>query len=104
VIGALVHRRAIAARPAVAGICAVTVVGYLFVLHAAAYRSMLTYPDPVITGRYLLTLMPLYGAGIALAVAWLPRRVGVAVGAVVLVGLSVLQVQALALLFERFYA
>jgi hypothetical protein len=104
VIGAVVHRRAIAARPAVAAVCAVTVVGYLFVLHAAAYRSMLAYPDPVITGRYLLTLMPLYGAGIALAVAWMPRRVGVAVGAVVLVGLSVLQVQALALLFERFYA
>jgi hypothetical protein len=82
----------------------VAVVGYLLALHAAAFRSLLRVPDPVITGRYLLVLMPLYGAGIAFAVAWLPRRLAVGAGAVALVGLTVLQLDALALLFARFYA
>jgi hypothetical protein len=48
--------------------------------------------------------MPLYGAGIALAVAWLPRRVAEGAGVVVLAGLSVLQVASLALVYSRFYA
>jgi 4-amino-4-deoxy-L-arabinose transferase-like glycosyltransferase len=82
----------------------VGVVGYVLLLHAAAFRSLLRVPDPVITGRYLLGLMPLYGAAIAFAVAWLPRRVAVPAGAVVLAGLSVLQVASLALVYARFYA
>jgi len=82
----------------------VAVAGYLLALHAAAFRSLLRVPDPVITGRYLLVLMPLYGAGIAFAVGWLPRRLAVAAGAVALVGLTVLQLDAFALLFARFYA
>jgi hypothetical protein len=82
----------------------VAVVGYLALLHAAAFRSLLRVPDPVITGRYLLVLMPLYGAGIAFAVGWLPRRLAVGAGVVVLVGLTALQLDALALLFARFYA
>ena len=48
--------------------------------------------------------MPLYGAGIALAVGWLPRRVAGRWAPSSLVGLTVLQVDALALLFARFYA
>lgn len=83
---------------------AVTILGYLLLLHAAAFNSLLSSPDPVITGRYLLPLMPLYGAGIALAVGWLPRRAAVPLGVVALTGLTVLQLDALALLFARFYA
>jgi 4-amino-4-deoxy-L-arabinose transferase-like glycosyltransferase len=82
----------------------VAVAGYLLTLHAAAFRSLLRVPDPVITGRYLLVLMPVYGAGIAFAVGWLPRRLAAAAGAVALVGLTVLQLDAFALLFARFYA
>jgi hypothetical protein len=82
----------------------VAVIGYLLLLHAAAFRSLLQGPDPVITGRYLLPLMPLYGAGIALAVSWLPRRAAVSAAVVTLAGLTVLQVGALALVFTRFYA
>jgi hypothetical protein len=82
----------------------VAVAGYLLLLHAAAFRSLLSSPDPVITGRYLLPLMPLYGAGIALAVGWLPRRVAVEAGVVMLAGLTVLQVASLALVYARFYA
>lgn len=93
------------ARPAaILGVFAVAVGGYLLLLHAAAFRSLLQISDPVITGRYLLPLMPLYGAGIALAVGWLPRRVALPAGAVAVAGLTVLQLDALALLFTRFYA
>ncbi|HEX6026019.1 MAG TPA: hypothetical protein VFZ00_28770, partial [Solirubrobacter sp.] len=83
---------------------AVAVVGYMILLHAAAFRSLLRVPDPVITGRYLLGLMPLYGVAIAFAVGWLPRRAAVGTGAAVLAGLTVLQIGALALVFARFYA
>ncbi len=79
-------------------------IGYLAVLHAAAFRSLLTSPDPVITGRYLLPLLPFYGVALALAVAWLPRRWGpVAAGALV-AGIVVLQIAAMGVLFARFYA
>jgi hypothetical protein len=76
----------------------------LAVLHAAAFRSLLQSPDPVITGRYLLPLLPLYGVAMALAVAWLPRRWGpIAAGALV-GGVVFLQVAAMGVLFARFYA
>jgi hypothetical protein len=93
------------ARPGtILAVLAVAVGGYLLLLHAAAFKSLLQLPDPVITGRYLLPLMPLYGAGIALAIGWLPRRVALPIGAVAVAGLTVLQLDALAVLFARFYA
>ena len=64
------------------------VVGYLALLHAAAFRSLLTSPDPVITGRYLLPLIPFYGVAIALAVAWLPRRWAPVAGGVAVSGVA----------------
>jgi hypothetical protein len=103
-VGMVLHRPAGRRAGDVLAVLVVAVVGYLLLLHAAAFRSLLHVPDPVITGRYLLGLMPLYGAGIALAVGWLPRRIAVPAGVVVLVGLTVLQVDALALMLTRFYA
>jgi len=89
---------------------AVLVLGGAFVasmtlLHVEAYRSLSAgSPDPILTGRYLLPLIGLYGVGIALAIAWLPRRAGVAAGAVVLMGLALLQMSGMGILVERFYA
>ena len=103
-VGVWVRRRSLARRPEVAVVCALLVLGYVFVLHVVAFRSLLDAPDPIITGRYLLPLMPLYGVAFALAVSWLPRRVAVSASAVVLVALTVIQLEAFALLFERFYA
>ena len=60
-------------------------IGYLALLHAVAFRSLLTSSDPVITGRYLLPLVVLYGLAIALAVAWLPRRWAPVAGGVAVV-------------------
>jgi hypothetical protein len=100
VAGLVIHRRALARRRDVAIVCGIGAVAYLLLIHAAAFRGLLTAPDPAITGRYLLPLIPLYGAGIALAVSWLGRTAGV----VVLVALTWLQLAAVAVLFERFYA
>jgi hypothetical protein len=79
-------------------------VGYMAVLHATAFRSLLQSPDPVITGRYLLPLLPLYGVIVALAVAWLPRRWGPVVAGALVGALVVLQLGAMGVLFARFYA
>src|SRR5271166_3203968 len=76
IVGLIVHRRRLARVPWVVAVLAVGALGYLLVLHAAAYASLLEFSgDPVITGRYLLPLLALYGVGIALAVSWLPRAV-----------------------------
>lgn len=103
-VGIAARRQALARRADVAVVCAVMVVGYVVVLHVVAFRGLLIEPDPIITGRYLLPLMPLYGVAFALAVSWLPRRLAAPAGAVVLVALTVVQLEAFALLFERFYA
>ena len=79
VVGLVVHRGALARRRDVAIVCAIAAVGYLLLIHAVAFRGLLDAPDPAITGRYLLPLIPLYGAGIALAVSWLGRWAGVVV-------------------------
>ena len=103
-VGVAARRRVLARWPDVAVVCALLVVSYVFVLHVAAFRSLLGSADPVITGRYLLTLMPLYGVAFALAVSWLPRRLAVPAASVVLVALTVVALEAFALVFERFYA
>ena len=100
IVGLVIHRRALAARREVAIVLALAAASYLLVIHAVAFRGLLSEPDPAITGRYLLPLLPLYGAGIALAVCWLRREAAV----VVLIGLTCLQLAGFGLMFERFYA
>ena len=80
-------------------------VAYLLDAHIAAYRSLASgSSDPVITGRYLLPLISIYGLGTALAVSWLPRRLAGIGGGVVLAGLALLQLASMGILVERFYA
>jgi 4-amino-4-deoxy-L-arabinose transferase-like glycosyltransferase len=108
IVGLVVRVRASRDRRAAATVILVLLVGvaaYMVGMHVAAYRSLASGSlDPVITGRYLLPLISIYGLGIALAVGWLPRRVGAVAGAVVLAGLCVLQIGAMGILVERFYA
>jgi hypothetical protein len=80
------------------------VVGYMTVLHVVAFRTLLGSPDAVITGRYLLPLLPLYGVTMALAAEWLPRRWGPVVAGTLVGGVVLLQLGAMAVLFARFYA
>ena len=107
-VGLVVRLRSVRTRPAALWVLAVFVVGaaaYLLDMHVAAYRSLAAGAgDPVVTGRYLLPLITIYGLGIALAVSWLPRRVAGVAGGVVLGGLALLQLSAMGILLERFYA
>ncbi|HEX6712893.1 MAG TPA: hypothetical protein VF066_05895 [Thermoleophilaceae bacterium] len=81
------------------------VVGLLLVLHLTAYRALLTTPgDPIITGRHVLPLVPIFACGAALLLErlpWKPRRL---VAAVALSGVVLVQLGSAGLLLERFYA
>jgi predicted acyltransferase len=108
VVGLAVRVRAARDRRAAVTVLLVLLIGagaYMLGMHVAAYRSLASGSlDPVITGRYLLPLISLYGLALALAVGWLPRRAGAVAGAVALAGLCVLQMGAMGILVERFYA
>ena len=107
-VGLGVRLRSVRARSTALWVLAVFVVGglaYLMDMHVAAYRSLAAGDgDPVVTGRYLLPLITIYGLGVALAVSWLPRRLAGVAGGVVLGGLALLQLSAMGILVERFYA
>lgn len=91
--------------PGVAVVIAGAVLAFFALLHVTAYRSMLSDPsDPVITGRYLLPLLPLLAVGVADAVHALPRRHVALAGSAVVAAVAVLQLGAVALVVERFYA
>jgi 4-amino-4-deoxy-L-arabinose transferase-like glycosyltransferase len=104
VAGLVVRRDAVGRRLDLVLLYGAAVVGYMALLHAAAFRSLLTSSDPVITGRYLLPLVWIYGIAIALAVAWLPRRWAPVAGGVAVSGVLLLQLAAIGVLFARFYA
>jgi hypothetical protein len=77
-----------------------SLVGLLIV---ASYRDLQQGGSPLITGRYLLPLIALYGAAIAWVIGSLPRRVAL-IGAGLVVGASVLLgVQGFLVNLERFY-
>jgi hypothetical protein len=104
VVGLIHRRRDIRRRLDLVLVYAATALGYMALLHAVSFRSLLASTDPVITGRYLLPLLPLYGAAVALAVAWLPRRWAPVAGGVAVSGVLLLQLGAMGVLFTRFYA
>jgi hypothetical protein len=83
----------------------VTIVSLLGLLHWAAYKLIVSDPnaDPLLVGRYLLPLAPLFGCGVAIVVGGLPRRLsGVAAGAVLGIGV-LLSLGGLGLSLARFY-
>ena len=101
----VVHRRAVVARWDVAMVLAAAVAGLLGLLHAVAFRALLNdQGDPIIAGRYLLPLAALFGIAVALALSLIPRRWGAAAGGAVVATLAVVQVAALGITVERFYA
>lgn len=104
VVGLIDRRRDVRRRLELVIVYVASGLGYMLLLHAVSFRSLLTSTDPVITGRYLLPLLPLYGAAIALAVAWLPRRWAPVAGGALISGVLLLQLAAMGVLFTRFYA
>jgi hypothetical protein len=80
-------------------------VGAILLLHLQAYRSLLVEPgDPVITGRYLLPLLPVLGVAVAASLQALPRRAFAVAGGGVLAAAVLLQFAALGAMLTRFYA
>jgi 4-amino-4-deoxy-L-arabinose transferase-like glycosyltransferase len=105
-VAALVHRRAAVRRNAdTACVLAFTAIALVLSVHVVAYRGLADDPvDPVFTARYLLPLLPLFGAALAIIVGALPRRAGaVAIGVIFAIGVA-LQFESIGLLVGRFYA
>jgi len=98
------HRAALRARWAEAGVLLLAVVALLAALHAIAYRTLLGSNDPVIAGRYLVPVIPLFGVGVALVVRELPARAAAFVSAVLVSGAVLLQFAALGAVAIRFSA
>jgi hypothetical protein len=106
VVAALVARRATLRRAAgPLAVLVVAAVTYILGLHAAAWRNLLIAPgDPILTGRYLLPLIALFGVCVVMVTAALPRRAGAFVGAGI-VGVGILvQFAAIGAVAARFYA
>jgi 4-amino-4-deoxy-L-arabinose transferase-like glycosyltransferase len=105
VVSLVVQRDALRRQAPVAIVLGSAVLGLLLGLHLAAYRAMLSFPDdPIITARYLLPLLPLFGAAIAIVARALPRIPASVFAGLVLAGGVALQFVSLGLLWERFYA
>jgi 4-amino-4-deoxy-L-arabinose transferase-like glycosyltransferase len=75
-------------------------------LHYVSYRALIGDQgmDPLITGRYLLPMVSLFGLAIAFTVGSLPRRAGPLVGAVVLSAGVILALGGIGITAARFYA
>jgi 4-amino-4-deoxy-L-arabinose transferase-like glycosyltransferase len=105
VVALVLRRRALRQNAALAVVLFTAIWSLVLALHLVAYRSMLTNPgDPIVTGRYLLPLIGLFGIAIAIGGSALPRpwRGGYA-GLVLAAGVA-LQLISVGLLVERFYA
>ena len=103
-IAVAVHRRELVRRWPVPLVCLAFLGTMLLQLHLTSYASLRGGGlDVVITGRYLLPAIALYGCAIAFVVGSMPRRIapvaaGVALGVAVLLCLG-----GLGLTFGRFY-
>lgn len=102
---AIAHRDAVRRRAPAVLVLVAGVVGALGVVHAQAYRGLLDDPeDPVVTGRYLLPLLPVFAVAVAGVVSALPRRVFAVAGGGVLGAAVLLHAAALGAALVRFYA
>ena len=75
----------------------------LALLHAVSYRVLVAGPDPLITGRYLLPLVVVFGLTVAFVITSLRPRASAALGALVLSGMLALNITGLMLTLARFY-
>jgi hypothetical protein len=105
VVALVRQRRSVVRESSLAWVLGLTMFALLLGLHLAAYRAMLTTPgDPIVTARYLLPLLPLFGVAVALIAKALPRRAAAVFCGLVLAAGVALQLGSIGLLVERFYA
>jgi hypothetical protein len=103
-VAAVVTRwSAVRARWAEITVVAVLTVSLIGLLHLASYRSLVGTSDPLITGRYLLPLVTVFGLVIAFVLTSVSRRTSAVLGTLVVTGLFVLDLSGLMLTFGRFY-
>ena len=82
---------------------ALAVAVLLFGLHLTEYRSLLYYHVPILQGRYVLPLSGLFGLAVALILSRLPSRWRAPACGVVVAGMLLVQVVALATVAQRYY-
>ena len=105
VVALVIRRASVRRESASAWVLSLTIFSILLGLHLVAYRAMLGTPgDPIVTARYLLPLLPLFGVALALIAKALPARVAGAFAGFVLAAGVALQLGSIGLLVERFYA
>jgi hypothetical protein len=97
-------RRRLRARWDVVLLLAAVPVVLVLALHFAAYRNLQIDPaNPIIVGRYLFPLLPLFGVAIAVVVRALPTRWSIATGTVLILGGAMLGLSGLGMTAVRFY-
>ncbi|HET6550092.1 MAG TPA: DUF2142 domain-containing protein [Solirubrobacter sp.] len=97
-------RRALRARWDVVALCAAVPVVLVAALHYAAYRNLQINPgDPIIVGRYLFPVLPLFGVAVAVVVRALPARLSIAAGTSLLLTGALLGLSGLGMTAVRFY-
>lgn len=100
---AILRPRAVLAKWPAVVVSAVFFVGLMLLLHIVSYSSLRISNDPVLTGRYLLPAIALYGAAAAWVASSLPRRWGLVVAGALIGGSALLAVGGVGLSLERFY-
>lgn len=75
----------------------------LLLVHLVSYRELQANGDPIITGRYLITAVGIYGIAAAWVMSSLPRRAGPIVASCVLSISAVLALSGIGLTALRFY-
>jgi 4-amino-4-deoxy-L-arabinose transferase-like glycosyltransferase len=104
VAGLLRFRRAVLGRWAEAAVYLVAAAGLLAVIAFAGYRARVDTGEPFEQARYLLPLLPLYAALVAIGVRALGRRWGPAAGALLVCAAAGHTLFSLLLTLGRFYA
>lgn len=97
------RRDAIRARWREVAVVATTALSLVGLLHAASYRALVFSHDPLITGRYLLPIVGVFGLTVAFVLTSLSRRTSAVLGSLVLSGLLALNLAGLMLTVTRFY-
>ena len=86
-------------------VCGGSTVLVVLFLHVASYRSLIGgSSDPLITGRYLMPLVGIFGLIAATLVAGVPRRLSPVLAGMILGALFVATTGGIAITLTRFYA
>jgi 4-amino-4-deoxy-L-arabinose transferase-like glycosyltransferase len=94
---------AVRARWAEVVVLATLAASMIGLLHLASYRALVGSLDPLITGRYVLPVVVVFGLTVAFVIGSLRPRASAVGGALVLSGLLALNAAGLLLTLTRFY-